>query len=216
EWIGPGLMPALGTIQYPVHHLDFETVQLAIPQYPSTRPYQTLPTQWSNHIEAKNGQVQHEEFLCEARQDPREEFLHTLLASLEGNGSICVYSAYEGRILRALRQAFPMYAPQLDQVIERLWDLLPILRQQYYHPDFGGSYSLKSVLPALVPSLDYSDLAIHDGGMASDGYVRLIFGGLDFDEQTRLKADLLAYCKRDTLALLELRRVLGERGLKEN
>ncbi|MDA1304958.1 MAG: DUF2779 domain-containing protein [Nitrospirae bacterium] len=216
EWIGPGLMPALGTIQYPVHHLDFETVQLAIPQYPLTRPYQTLPTQWSNHIESIDGEIRHEEFLCEDRIDPREEFLHTLLASLEGTGSICVFSPYEERILRDLREAFPLYASQLDQVIGRLWDLLPILREHYYHPAFGGSYSLKAVLPALVPSLDYNDLAIHDGGMAADGYIRLIFGGLDVEERTRLKADLLAYCKRDTLALLELRRVLWERRIKKN
>ena len=36
-----------------------------------------------------------------------------------------------------------------------------------------GSFSIKSVLPALVPDLGYDDLEINDGGMASVAYAEM-------------------------------------------
>jgi hypothetical protein len=90
----------------------------------------------------------------------------------------------------------------------RLWDLFPVIRDHYYHPAFEGSYSIKAVLPAVVPSLGYDDLDIQEGGMAAQVYYQMVFDETDLMEKARLKEALLHYCERDTLAMLELRQAL--------
>ncbi len=208
EWIGPGLKGALASVRYPVHHLDIETFMPAIPKYPNTRPYQTIAFQWSNHIIGSDGEMRHEEYLCRDSRDPREEFALTLLKSIGREGTICVYSGYEARILKELGDAFPGLKPDLDRAIERFWDLLSVIRTHYYHPRFEGSFSIKSVLPAVVPSLGYADLEIQEGSMASLQYYRMIFEVIDDEEKARLRTALRKYCERDTLAMVELRKAL--------
>ncbi len=208
EWIGPGFRTALEGIRYPVHHLDFETIGPAIPLYPNTRPYQAIPFQWSNHIETGDGAVRHEEHLCADDRDPREELAVALLKSLGKTGSICTYTGYERGILTGLADALPALRRDLDRVAERLWDLHPIIKAHYYHPGFDGSYSIKAVLPAVVPHLAYEDLEIQEGTMASVQFYRMVFEKVDETEKTRIRTALLKYCARDTLAMVELRRVL--------
>lgn len=208
EWIGRGLKAALGAIRYPVYHLDFETIGPAIPLYPNTRPYQAIPFQWSNHIESRDGAVRHEEYLCSGKEDPREELTVALLKSLGKTGSICTYTNYERAILTGLAEALPVLRRDLNRVIDRLWDLHPIIKAHYYHPAFAGSYSIKSALPAVVPHLAYDDLEIQEGTMASLQYYRMIFEVTDEGEKTRTRNALLKYCERDALAMVELRKAL--------
>src|SRR5206468_4715900 len=99
EWVSEKLGPTLKTVQFPVHHLDFETVMLAVPRFPETRPYQALPVQWSNHIELESGELRHEEFLHVEASDPRTQLAEALIASLGEDGHICVYSPYERSVL---------------------------------------------------------------------------------------------------------------------
>jgi predicted RecB family nuclease len=213
EWISAGLREALDTIRYPVHHLDFETVAPGIPRYPHTRPYQTIPFQWSNHIETRDGSVRHQAHLGTGREDPREAFALDLLESVGTEGSICVYSGYEERILHDLAVAIPRLQRELHALIERLWDLLPVIRSHYYHPGFHGSFSIKSTLPALVPSLAYDDLEIRDGGTASLQFYRMVFETEDPAEKAKIRESLLRYCQRDTLAMVELRRALRAKAI---
>ncbi len=213
EWIGPGLGDALQTVQYPVHHLDFETLGAAIPLYPYTRPYQAVPFQWSNHIEELDGTVRHEEYLHADASDPREPFARTLLDSLSHAGSICVYTSYEQNILTALADALPHLRDALLALLPRLWDLHAVVKAHYYHPGFGGSYSIKAVLPALIPALAYDDLTIPDGTIASLQYAQMIAADTEPAEGERLRAALLKYCERDTLAMLELRRALSRKAV---
>ncbi len=211
EWVGPRLADAIRRIAYPVHHLDFETFMPAVPRFPQTRPYQTIPTQWSNHIEFVDGTVRHDEYLCGDPLDPREELASSLLKSVGEAGSICVYSGYERAVLERLTEAVPRFHAQLKQVILRLWDLYEVIKEHYYHPGFKGSYSIKDVLPAVVPSLTYDDLEIKEGGLAARAYYRMVFEESDWIERLRLREALLQYCGRDTLAMLELRRVLAQK-----
>jgi hypothetical protein len=213
EWIGDGLASALKSVQYPVHHLDFETFMPAVPRFAGTRPYQMLPMQWSNHVEYADGTVAHQEFLYRHPKDPREEFVSALLVSLGEAGSICVYSSYERTILERLAEAFPQYEPQLTALITRLWDLYEIIKGHYYHPGFAGSYSIKAVLPAIVPTLGYQDLEVRDGTSAARAYYVMVFEETDWVEQERIADSLLQYCGRDTRAMLEIRRVLIEKAL---
>jgi hypothetical protein len=211
EWIGPALAGALATVRYPVHHLDFETFMPAIPCYAGTHPFQLIPVQWSNHIETEAGRILHQEYLAEAADDPREEFTRRLLDSLGDSGTICVYSQYERSVLEQLAELFPQYRSDLWAVIKRLWDLLAVVQEHYYHPAIGGSYSIKSVLPAVVPDLSYDDLEIGDGAVAAREYVRMVFEVTDWVERQRIADALRAYCARDTLGMVELRRALGEK-----
>jgi len=217
EWISSKLGSVLETVQYPIHHLDFETVMLAVPRFPLTRPYQAIPVQWSNHIELASGELVHHEFLHDTASEPRKRWAEALIESLGEHGSICVYSAYERAILEQLAEAFPAFRPAIKEIIKRLWDLFPIIRDHYYHPAFQGSYSIKSVLPALVPSMGYDDLTIREGGQAASEYYRMIFVESDWIEQLAIKEALLQYCARDTLAMVALRKILKEKsasGLK--
>lgn len=208
EWIGPGLQAALDTIQYPVHHLDFETVGSAIPRYPNTRPYQAVPFQWSNHIETPDGEIRHEAYLCSDARDPREELAVALLQSVGQVGSICTYSSYERAVLTGLAEALPHLRRDLVRLCDRLWDLLPILKAHYYDSEFVGSYSIKAVLPAMAPHLAYTDLEIQEGTLASVEFARMVFDDLDLAEQARIRTALLNYCERDTLAMVEVRKAL--------
>jgi len=211
EWTSAKLGTVLKAVQYPVHHLDFETVMMAVPRFSETRPYQALPVQWSNHIEQATGELRHEEFLHKDVSDPRKVLAESLLESLGEKGSICVYSPYERSILEQLAVAIPSLKPALSRIIGRLWDLFPIIRDHYYHPAFGGSYSIKSVLPAMVPSLAYDDLAIKEGGHAASQYYRMVFIETDWVKRATIEEALLRYCERDTLAMVELRRALREK-----
>src|SRR5207247_661039 len=121
------------------------------------------------------------------RRDPREELTLALLASVGREGSICVYSGYEWRTLMELAEGMPGLKRALSTVATRLWDLLPIIRQHYYHPEFSGSFSIKSVLPALNASLNYRSLEISDGGLASLQYTRMVFGQTDSAARARIR-----------------------------
>ena len=213
EWLSVELARALNSARYPVHHLDFETFMPAVPKFLATRPYQVIPMQWSNHVEHADGTVAHHEFLYRHPKDPREEFVSALLASLGEEGSICVYSSYERAILERLAEAFPAFARQLTAVIARLWDLYEVIKAHYYHPDFAGSYSIKAVLPAVVPALGYQDLHVRDGGSAARAYYHMVFEESDWVEQERIAESLSRYCARDTWAMLQIRRVLKEKTL---
>ncbi len=200
----------VGALQYPLHHLDFETIFPALPPFDGTRPFQQLPFQYSLHVEDAPGAVpQHRAFLADALGDPREAFVQQLLADVGPEGDILVYnSSFESGIIGALAEAFPHHAAALLALRARIKDLLVPFRQGWYcHPGFGGSNSLKAVLPALVPTLSYGSLAIQDGGAASDTFLRLLLGDPQLDPVIARK-DLLDYCHLDTLAMVEVLAVL--------
>jgi predicted RecB family nuclease len=211
EWVSEKLGAALQSIRYPVHHVDFETVMLAVPRFRSSRPYQSIPVQWSNHIEEESGIVTHQEFLHDEPTEPRKQWAEALIESLGERGTICVYSAYEEAMMRQLADAFPEFRSAFKPILKRLWDLHPVVKDHYYHPRFNGSYSMKSVLPALVPTLAYDDLRIREGGQAAAEYYRMVFVETDWIERATIREALLRYCARDTLAMVELRKVLREK-----
>ena len=211
EHVGGGLRAALEAVTFPLLFLDFETFAPPVPRYVGTRVYQALPTQWSLHTLDREGGLQHREFLHHEDTDPRPAFAASLLAALGTSGSIVVYSSYEATQIRALANAFPPRSAALLALLPRFVDLLSIVRQHYYHPAFGGSFSIKSVLPTLVPELAYSDLAVQDGNTAAMMYGRMIHPDTSAEEAADIREALLRYCERDTLALVRVRQALLER-----
>jgi hypothetical protein len=98
----------------------------------------------------------------------------------------------------------PKFSGRIDKIKRRLWDLLPIVRDYVYHPAFGGSYSLKSVLPALVPEMTYEGMEVGNGQAAGLAWESMVCGGLGGDERDRIRRALLDYCSQDTLGMVRL------------
>ncbi len=194
---------ALARRTRPVRYLDFETFSPAIPRFAGARPYDAIPFLFSVHTEREGAPPGHVDYLHEGSDDPRPALAGRLIEALGRSGSVCTYSGYEGRVLRELAAALPERAAALRAIEARLFDLLPPVRDSYYHPAFRGSFSIKNVLPALVPGMGYADLPIADGQTAAVRYVRALATD-DPQERRRIFDDLRAYCARDTLALSEL------------
>jgi len=95
-------------------------------------------------------------------------------------------------------------ASKLLPLTDRLFDLLQVTQSGYYHVDFGGSFSMKVVLPVFVPELRYDGLAISNGDIAVARFARAAMGRCSTEEVARMRKDLLEYCKQDTLAMVRL------------
>ncbi len=203
-YIGSSLSAALDQVTYPLHFLDFETFNPALPAFPGTHPYQVIPFQWSLHVQDSAGNLSHTSFLHDGDEDPREAFSTSLLDTIGPEGTIVVYSGYEQTIIRRLAEEFPQHAKGLSVLCDRLFDLLAVARANYYHPDFHGSYSIKAVLPAMVPDLTYGDLEIQDGSNASAAFAQMIARDTEEPERERIRGALLDYCQRDTQAMVRL------------
>jgi len=211
-----GVRDRLAELRYPLSFMDFETFNAALPRYPGMRPYDQIPFQWSVHVQpAPGADPQHYEFLVEEASDPREPFLESLLKVLEeqgGDGHIVVYNqSFERARLKDLAEWLPRYARRIDPVQDRIWDLLPVVRENVYHPEFCGSFSIKNVFPAIVAGMSYDGMEVSEGGEAGLAYDRKVRGDVSTTERKRLRHALLGYCKQDTLAMVRLIECQGAR-----
>lgn len=201
-----GIKNFLKDINYPVYFMDFETFQPAVPMFDNSRPYMQIPFQYSIHyLQNKKAELIHYEFLSDATGDPRIPFIENLLRDLDEQGDILVYNkSFEIKRLNEIAEAFPQYKEKIQKVILRIKDLItPFQKKFYYTNDMKGSYSIKYVLPALVPELNYSDLEINEGGLASLTFESL-FGEKDLEIINNKRKNLLEYCKLDTFAMVKI------------
>ena len=166
------------------------------------RPFDQLPFQWSVHIQKQTiVELEHHEFLASDSGDPRREFITSLCNALGDHGSIVVYNQqFESQRLSELAAWLPEFAEQIKGIQDRFSDLLAVVRNHVYHPAFGGSYSLKAVLPALVPAMTYEGMAVANGQDAGLAWESLVRGGPDQSERERTRKALLDYCGQDTFA----------------
>ena len=205
-WFAPELATELGRLKHPLYFMDFETVNPAIPRFSGMRPYDQIPFQWSVHVQKEPGaEVEHHEYLATDTNDPRHEFITSLCSALGKSGSIAVYNQqFESQRLSELAAWMPEFAGRIKKIQRRLWDLLPVVRNHVYHPAFAGSFSLKAVLPALVPDMTYEGMEVANGQDAGLAWESLIRATGDQAERDRIKNALLDYCGQDTLALVKL------------
>jgi hypothetical protein len=210
-YVAPDLARLLGGYGPPACYMDFEAMMPAIPLYEGTRPYQTIPFQWSLHAATEDGNLHHRDFLASAEDNPQRRFAETLIEALNAfDGPIIVYSAYEKTRLNELARAFPDLSVSIAAIINRLADLVPIVRGAVYFREFWFSNSIKSVAPALCPGFGYGDLeGVADGLAAAGAFLQLASGAMsDQTEIRQLRTGLLSYCHRDTMALVEVHRAL--------
>ncbi|WP_193211153.1 DUF2779 domain-containing protein [Luteolibacter marinus] len=186
--------------------LDFETIAFAVPIWAGTSPYKQIPFQFSLHHRDASGGGRHAEFLDTTGADPRRPLAEALVAACGSKGPIYAYNAkFEKGVIAGLAQHFPDLAVGLMVILSRLVDLEPIARRNFYAPSQHGSWSLKAVLPAICPELDYGRLeGVQNGDLAQQAYLEAI--GPDTTEERRgqIRRQLLDYCELDTLALVRM------------
>ena len=198
----------LETLSYPLYYLDFETFQSAVPEYDGLKPYAQIPFQYSLHIELENGELEHREFLAKEGTDPRRAIAERLCADIPKNVCVLVFNAsFESSRIKELAAAFSDLADHLMAINNNIHDLMiPFMKRYYYNEAMQGSYSIKSVLPALCPGiseLDYSALdGIHNGGEASSAFADL--QNHEPEEIAVIRENLLRYCCLDTLAMVKV------------
>lgn len=204
---------ALAAYPLPAYFLDFETIQFAVPIWKGTRPYQQIPFQFSLHILNGSGELAEIPFLDLSGDDPSEAFAHALIAACGREGPVFVYNAgFETARIRELGERFPQLRDDLLAINDRVVDLLPLAREHYYHPSQEGSWSIKKVLPAVVPELRYDALdGVQDGGMAMDAFLEGIHPSTSAERKAEIEQQLLAYCCLDTYAMVRLWQVFAGR-----
>jgi len=191
-------------------------MQPAVPLYVGTRPYAQIPFQYSLHyVEQEGGELRHREFLAESGTDPRRAIAEALCRDIPEDACVTAYNkAFECTRLKELAAVFPDLSEHLTRIAEHVIDLItPFQSGYYYNRAMGGSFSIKSVLPAIYPDdpeLDYHNLAgVHNGGEAMSVFPKMQF--MDPEEREVTRRNLLKYCELDTYALVkvweELRRV---------
>lgn len=207
---------ALAAYKLPAYFLDFETIQFAVPIWKGTRPYQQIPFQFSVHRLSRTGTLEQKPFLDLTGNDPSAAFAEALIAACGERGPIFVYNAgFETARIRELAERFPRLAKPLLALNERVVDLLPVARDHYYHPSQQGSWSIKAVLPALCPDLNYGDLdGVQDGGMAMEAFLEAQAPETTPARKSQLEQQLLEYCALDTYAMVRLWSVFAGSTLK--
>ena len=197
----------------PAYFLDFETIQFAVPIWQGTRPYQFHTFQYSVHTLTDKGVLSHRNFLDLSGNDPAAQLALALVADCGTQGPVYVYNAaFETTRIQELADRFPDFREDLLAINKRVVDLLPIARERYYHPGQQGSWSIKKLLPAVVPELRHDALkGVQDGAMAMDAFLEAIHPDTSAERKAQIRGQLLAYCKLDTYAMVQLWQVFAGR-----
>ena len=198
----------LSILHYPLYFLDFETIQPVIPKYIGTKPYAQIPFQYSLHyIEKEGGQLRHKEFLAESGSDPRKSIAEQLCADIPIDACVIAYNkSFECSQIEELASVFPDLRNHLLIIRDNIVDLLePFQNGYYYNKEMGGSFSIKSVLPAIFPndpSLNYHNLeGVHNG---RGGAFSLFPQIQNVGEAKKARENLLKYCELDTYATVKI------------
>ncbi|HUC20532.1 MAG TPA: DUF2779 domain-containing protein, partial [Candidatus Polarisedimenticolaceae bacterium] len=197
----------LARLRFPLYFFDYETVGSGLPAYDGTRPYQQVPFQYSLHILDKpEGKLRHTEFLATGSANPMPALLEQMKHDIGPEGSVIVwYKGFEMGVNDAMAVIYPEYKAFLKQVNKRVFDLMEIFSNFYYSDAaFGGSASIKKVLPVVVPELSYGNLAIQKGDVASKLWEQTAKGKITGGEAEQIYENLRIYCGQDTLAMVRI------------
>lgn len=212
----------LSKIVYPIYFIDYESFNPAIPMLRGYKPYDQMPFQWSLHVmRTPNSELDHYEFIETADIDPIPNFIEALQKVLGETGSIVVWNqGFEGTMNKRIGEIHPQYREFCENMNDRMFDLMAIFRDGIYEdPLFKGSYSIKKVLPVLVPELSYKELNISEGASAMANWDEMVHKMADYQglgdmgsnlvARDKIKNDLLRYCELDTLAMVRIFERIG-------
>lgn len=175
------LRAEMATWKFPLHMIDFETTNSALPYFDGQRPYEQVAFQFSHHIIYDDGRIEHAgQFLkTKPGEFPNFDFVRELKEQLGTEGSVFRYATHENSILNAIREQLlksdEKDKAELVDFIESIThrgkkkkdghyehegerdmiDLCEIVKRFYWHPIMKGSNSIKQVLPAVLNSGTY-------------------------------------------------------------
>jgi len=203
-----GIQRELGNLTFPLYFLDYETYGPAVPIHDGYKPYQHITFQYSLHVmeSADDKELKHYEFIADDRNEPSKQLVEELLKVIGKEGSIIVWNkSFEKKRNEELALLQPMYAEELEQINERVYDLMDIFKKGLYVDyRFHGSASIKKVLPVLVPELSYDELEIGEGATAMTKWWEMVSENISDGEKEKIKQNLLKYCELDTKAMEEI------------
>lgn len=203
----------LDDLTYPLHFLDYETLGYVVPPFNGMRPYQQLPFQYSLHIvPAPGAEPEHREYLHTKPTNPVRPLLQQLTADIDKKGSVLVWSkSFEQNCNTLMGELEPDFQNEMQQLNDRIIDLMdPFAKGWFIDHRFGGSASIKYVLPVLAPDLSYGELDIQEGGSAQRLWQETVLGsGSDMNHE-QLFANLRQYCALDTLAMVRIHAYLHD------
>ncbi len=206
----PGLWKKLNELEYPIGYLDFETVGTALPLYDDLGPYEKLPFQYSLHIKkSPHSPLKHVDYLFfDPSVDKSKRLAETLAGDTEEIKTLIAYhDSFEKSVIRNLieRNGYDkQLRTELNDMLDKFVDLELLVKEHVYHPDFHGSFSIKKVLPALIPEFSYEGKAIKNGDDACYVFAKMARGDYSEQEMEKFRKDLLEYCKMDTLAMVKI------------
>jgi len=210
EYFDSTLAAELRQLPLPYSYLDFETISFSVPEVIGTRPYERVPFQWSVHVEIGPTDIRHSEYLAIESFGDFNAMCRALIAAIPPDGPIFAYNAsFEASVLTSLADRSPEHEDALRRLAGRLVDLLSLTRQAYYHRDMHGSWSIKDVMPTILPELDYERLGgVQEGGAAQLAFLELRGPKVSPERAQVLRSGLLRYCAHDTWVMVVLRRFL--------
>ena len=216
----------LGSITYPIYHLDFETFPCPLPRLKGEKCYTQSVFQFSLHIESSPGlcdkETDHYQYLAKDHADNREELIKKLCEyiDVDSGGTILVYNeSFEKTRLKELGEIFPLYQKSLNKMREMIFDLMNLVKTKsslyeelgysseeakmfnYYDAEMSGSFSIKKILP-LFSNLSYADMEIGNGMDAVITYAS--FPNLSPLEYQNKYQKMIEYCQQDTWAMVEI------------
>lgn len=164
EFILDGFEEAIQNIQFPLHFIDFETCQMAVPFHAGLRPFQNVIFQWSCHTLYQDGRMEHKEWLNTDDKFPNVECAVSLKSCLGNIGTVMTWSPYENTQLKAIKETLvemedfdSELKTWLIEIIEdkdrndnRILDMNKLTGKFYFHPLMGGRTSIKVVLPSVL------------------------------------------------------------------
>lgn len=201
----------LDELKYPLCFLDYETLMSLVPYFDGQRPYQQVPFQYSLHVlRTSEAELEHHEYLHRDNSDPSRPLTEQLIKDIGDAGTVLVwYEGFEKARNKELGDMFPEHKEAMEAINDRVIDLmLPFKKKWYDDPRCEGSASIKQVLPVLCPELSYKNLGIQEGGSAQRLWMEAVLDDKRADQKEQILADLLEYCKLDTLAMVEIYRRL--------
>ena len=194
---------------FPLYFLDYETYGTPIPLLDGYKTNQQIVFQVSVHKLDADGTLEHFEYLADGLPGATSGLLEALRGCMGPVGSVIVwYEPFEKARNLELAELHPEHRDFLEDINNRVFDLMKVFKEDYQHPDFQGSASIKKVLPVLLPELSYKTLDIQNGTMALSEWEKMIKGGMSDDDIEKTKANLLKYCALDTMAMVEIFEVL--------
>lgn len=201
----------LSKLEYPLYFFDYETLASTVPYFDGTKPYQQVPFQYSLHIlPTPGGELKHLGYLHSDNTNPAKPLSEALQSQIGDKGTIITWNmSFEKSCNTSLGSMLLEYKEFYEGLNRRINDLmLPFKNGWYTDAKFGGSASIKNVLPVLVPELSYKNLGIQEGGSAQRSWMDAVLYGTRATEKEQVLKDLDEYCELDTLAMVEIYRFL--------